>query len=54
VDSEAALWRAGGGLLVLLLAALIAKRNIFRVRARDLPLFAVWGMIGVALFSRPT
>ena len=47
---DAALWRAGGAFLILLLLALAANRRVLRVRARDLPMFAAYGLIGVALF----
>jgi len=47
---DAALWRAGGAFLILLLAALAANRRVLLVQARDLPMFAAYGLIGVALF----
>jgi drug/metabolite transporter (DMT)-like permease len=48
--SDIALWRAGGAFLVLLVAALFARRDAFRIAVRDLPLFAGYGLIGVAVF----
>jgi len=48
--SDVALWRAGGAFIVLLAAALFARRDAFRIAPRDLPLFAGYGLIGVAVF----
>lgn len=48
--AESALWRAGGGFLLLLPAAAASGFTAFRIRARDLPLFAAFGLIGVAVF----
>lgn len=47
---DVSLWRAGGAFLLLLAASLAGRREALRVRSRDLPLFAGYGLIGVALF----
>lgn len=47
---DVSLWRAGGAFLLLLAASLGGRREALRVRSRDLPLFAGYGLIGVALF----
>lgn len=47
---EAATWRAVGGCVLLLLYGLLTDRRALRVAWRDLPLFAAYGLVGVAGF----
>ncbi len=47
---ETSLWRAGGAFILLLAGVLVTRAPALRVRRRDLPLFAAYGLIGVAVF----
>jgi len=48
--TDVALWRAGGAFALLLAVALLVRRDAFRIAPGDLPLFAVHGAVGVAVF----
>lgn len=47
---DTSLWRAGGAFLALFLGVLVLRPQALRVRSRDLPLFAAYGLLGVAVF----
>ncbi len=47
---DIALWRAGVAFLTLLAVGIVARRAALRIAARDVPLFAAYGLIGVAIF----
>ncbi|MDR7486448.1 MAG: EamA family transporter [Armatimonadota bacterium] len=47
---DAATWRAVGGCVLLLLYGLATDRRALRVPTGDLPLFAAYGLVGVAGF----
>lgn len=47
---EAAFFRAAGAFVVLLAGMLVGNRSALRVRGRDLMLFALFGLISVAIF----
>jgi len=47
---ETSLWRAGGAFILLTAGVFIIRPQALRVRRRDLPLFAAYGLLGVAVF----
>lgn len=47
---ETSLWRAGGAFILLFAGVLLIRPQALRVHRRDLPLFAAYGLLGVAVF----